>query len=413
MSSPPPGSKNARARAAVDGEPAEESGGLLSRVTRGLRRRVADLRTSNPRSRARRAEARGDLEDATALYMEAGEMSEAARLFALRAETTQEARSRLNLLAQAASVATGETAADLQRRRAKLALDLARAGTIRLSSSELSDLGHTLEELDESVLAASAFSLAGDVEAQTRSLVAAGAIERLEEVLHTQEAQARQKRRLQQLYQRVFDLRLAGRRREALAIARSEGLLTDERAAALVREIDALRAEGPTTRLVVDGSELEVAFGDSITIGRADATITVASPSVSRAHLGIRRASGRIEAFDLGSRNGTFVAGARVEVPVGVGAGLELLLGGDVPMRIEPHGDAVRVEIAGRNLYAPLGPLEIGAWRVEPGDDDWLELSADPAAPVLLGELRVDPVIELCRGDELRERPAGDVRLRV
>ena len=137
----------------------------------------------------------------------------------------------------------------------------------------------------------------------------------------------------------------------------------------------------------------------------------MASPAISRKHLLVRRGTSGPEALDAGSSNGTTLAGASVDVPVSVGDGIELLLGGEVSVAVSPWQGGVRVAVGQRVVYAPLGPLELEGWRVAPGTDDWLELEARTAA--YLGALRVDARIELCRGDTLTREPGGKPVLEV
>ena len=111
-----------------------------------------------------------------------------------------------------------------------------------------------------------------------------------------------------------------------------------------VRELEAKRASGPRADLVIDGQRLELCFGDSVVVGRAEAGINVGSPSVSREHLMIRRGARGPEVVDLGSRNGTTLSGARLDAPVSVGEKLELLLGGEVTLVIEPWQAGVRLQ---------------------------------------------------------------------
>ena len=73
------------------------------------------------------------------------------------------------------------------------------------------------------------------------------------------------------------------------------------------------------------------------------------------------------------------IAGA---IPVAMGAGLELKLGGEVPLRLAASDDlpgALAIEVGGSRYVAPLGParLGIGAWRLESASDGWLELVTD------------------------------------
>jgi hypothetical protein len=165
-------------------------------------------------------------------------------------------------------------------------------------------------------------------------------------------------------------------------------------------------------RLEIDGETFSVLFGERVVVGRAGADLVVSSPSVSREHLSVRCGPSGPELCDEGSRNGTLLGGARIDVPVSVGSGIELALGGDVPLRAAPWGAGVRLDVAGQTLHAPLGPLRIGGLELRMGEERWLELEAS-GEPAVLGKLRVDRKIELCRGDEVRESPDGPVRLKV
>lgn len=382
--------------------------GVLSRVAGLARRRMERGRLS----RARRHEALGRLAQATALYLEAGERDEARRLYLLRAERELEPAERLGLLSQALELAEGDERADILSRRARLKLDLVRLGTLVAGPSELVALGEELEGLGRPLDAAAVYAKAGAADAQARALVAAGEVDKLEEVLDAQQREQRSHRRQEELEQRVRDLELSGSRREALALARSA--VGDEVIAALGRDIELKRCTGPCAHVAIDGEPLEVAFGESVTLGRAEATVIVEAPAVSRRHLEVRRAAGGPEALDLGSSNGTLLAGARLDVPVAVGEGVDLELGGEVPVRIEPWNDGVCIVVGGRRVHAPLGPLPVGPWRIAPApDDEWLELEAPAAEAACRGKFRLDARVQLLSGDALAEHPGGAVRFEV
>lgn len=383
---------------------------LVSRVVGLVRRRMERGRLN----RARRLEALGRLADATAVYLEAGERGEALRLYLLRAEQALDPPERLRLVSQALELADDEMRAELVERRSRLRLDLVKSGSLVLGQSELVTLGEQLEELGEPLEAAGVYARAGAADAQARALVAAGAVDQLEQVLDAEQSRQRSHREHEAHEKRVRDLELSGARRQALELARSPELSGDDRTAARARDIELKRCVGPCAQLLVDGERFQVAFGESITLGRAEATVGLESPAVSRRHLEVRRARSGPEVLDLHSSNGTLIAGARLDVPVAVGNGIDLELGGEVGVRIEPWRDGVRIAVAGRTLHAPLGPLEIGRWRVEPSAEDaWLELVAPRDAPPFCGELRLDPRVQLLAGDALSEEPGAVVRLEV
>lgn len=382
---------------------------LISRTVGFVRRRMERGRLV----RARRQEALGRLGEATALYLEAGERKEALRLYGLRADHALDPAERLQLLSQALELAEEEERPPIAERRARLKLDLVRSGTLVLGSSELVVLGRELEQLGLPLEAAGVYADAGAADAQARALVAAGAVDQLEQVLDAQQTRQRSHRKQEELEQRVRDLELAGSRRRALELARSKALSADGAVVALGRDIELRRSTGPCARLALDGEQLEVAFGGSVTLGRAEATLNIEAPAVSRRHLEVRRTETGPEVLDLGSSNGTLLAGARLDVPLAVGAGVDLELGGEVGVHIEPWRDGVRVAFGGRTVHAPLGPLVVGRWSVEPSEDGWLELSAPADGAPCRGPLRLDARVQLLSGDALSEEPGGPVRLEV
>src|SRR5947209_1393067 len=62
-------------------------------------------------------------------------------------------------------------------------------------------------------------------------------------------------------------------------------------------------------------------------IGRENADLTIDDAEVSRRHVAVRLEGGQVEVEDLGSANGTFVNGTRIEGPVKVGGGAKIRIG--------------------------------------------------------------------------------------
>jgi pSer/pThr/pTyr-binding forkhead associated (FHA) protein len=80
----------------------------------------------------------------------------------------------------------------------------------------------------------------------------------------------------------------------------------------------------------LEGKTIEVT-GDLV-LGRADADADIAidDAEISRRHCVVRQLSGAIEIEDLGSKNGTFVNGGRIDGPTRAGGGAEIRLGATV-----------------------------------------------------------------------------------
>jgi pSer/pThr/pTyr-binding forkhead associated (FHA) protein len=159
-------------------------------------------------------------------------------------------------------------------------------------------------------------------------------------------------------------------------------------------------------------------LGDDVSIGRGDASIVIASRAVSRRHLRVYRApGGALMVEDLGGRNGTLLAGARLAGAVPVGYGLTLQLGGEVKCVVEPSDSGVMLDVAGVRYEAPLGPLAVGDWQVGQegsGDNAYVVLAtkAGGSRP-FLGEYQLAARVELCAGDALAGARGGEPRLRV
>jgi pSer/pThr/pTyr-binding forkhead associated (FHA) protein len=102
---------------------------------------------------------------------------------------------------------------------------------------------------------------------------------------------------------------------------------------------------------VVNGSRARqsVDVTGQLIIGRENADLTLDDAEVSRRHVAVRLEGGQLEVEDLGSANGTFVNGSRIEGPVRVGGGAKIRVGrteievrGVLPASGEKH-DLTRV----------------------------------------------------------------------
>jgi hypothetical protein len=69
---------------------------------------------------------------------------------------------------------------------------------------------------------------------------------------------------------------------------------------------------------------------DEVVIGREDTDLTIDDQDMSRRHAVVRPSEGRLQVEDLGSTNGTFVDGTKIEGPTMLGGGAEIQLGATV-----------------------------------------------------------------------------------
>jgi serine protease Do len=103
------------------------------------------------------------------------------------------------------------------------------------------------------------------------------------------------------------------------------------------REVTVLAGNPSGAHVVVTRGPLAgrcYAVGTELVIGRQDAELLLDDPQVSRRHAVVRAIDGKLEVEDLGSANGTFVNGARVDEPQRLGSGDEIAIG---PVVLEAH----------------------------------------------------------------------------
>lgn len=376
------------------------------------------------RKAARGRELSGDLEGAVEAYLDAELPDEAARVLLLRADAERSAERRLAFCALALQTATDP---DLQKkaraRKALLGFDVLRGKGASLLTSEVLSVARELEDAEELERAADAYALAGDTEGEVRALTAAGAIERLEERLRATEAGARSENERVTVLRRIADLDRTAERREALAAC--DGWLAkhhDEKVASTALSIRARLLRGPIVDLLVDGERMRFALGDEVTLGR-DGTIPVGARAVSRQHVRLFRAGAGPMVEDLGTRNGTTLAGARLTAPVPIGAGVTIKLGGEVPCTItlvdatEAHGPLLAVNVGGDRYLTALGALTLFGWQLlslREGGSAFVALRTPPGAPAaFLGSYQLAREVELCAGDAISTARGARARLQA
>jgi serine protease Do len=109
--------------------------------------------------------------------------------------------------------------------------------------------------------------------------------------------------------------------------------------AAAPRNVTVLATNPRGPHLLVSDGPLagrRFAIGDGLIVGRQDADLLLDDPQVSRRHAVVRPVDGHLEIEDLGSINGTFVNGARVDGPRRLSPGDEIAIG---PIVLEAHMD--------------------------------------------------------------------------
>ncbi|HNS99918.1 MAG TPA: FHA domain-containing protein [Polyangiaceae bacterium] len=383
--------------------------GLLSRLVHRLTHNTVEDQGS-------RFEAQGRLEEAYEAYVSSGQLEQAIRVLLVRADSELDLQKRLALL----QVAVSRTAADspfgreTRQRAASLRLDLAKNSKGSMLQTELLALAELLESLDMKREAADAFGLLGDSDNQSRLLAGCGAIDALESLLENQQEQRNQQRQREDLWKEIHRLEAIGQRIACLKLAQQwlESHPEDEPIAAFSRAVNArlIRSNGISLR--VNDEVLHIVTDHPLTLGRADCSIDIPSPALSRQHLQVRRAQEQLIVEDLGSRNGTWLAGVRLDGPLPIGNGIDLLLGGQVPLHIEPWNQGVSLRFANQHIVAPLGPLLIADFTLCRSDTGCMQLHGQTNTPIL-NDLSAEKCIDLAIGDKIKSLRSGPVLLEV
>lgn len=292
----------------------------------------------------------------------------------------------------------------------------ARAPMTELLRREVSVAARELEELGEHELAAEGYALVEDRESQARALAQAGSVDRLDALLDEQQSQERNDRTRREAQDTFTSLVASGQRRDAVLVARASG---DDLLRERARALEARRPASNAVRLQLAGRSFAVVLGDEVVIGRAPegsgeptGAIAVASVALSRKHVALLRRGQEVFVRDLGSRNGTFLRGLRLAGEVSIGYGLDLDLGGEVPLSVRRTDDlpgAVAVVVGGMRHVAPLGAAQLGMgkWRLERGPDSWVELVTDDDPPAHAGSIRLVPRVSLLVGDAIASERGG------
>ncbi|MBK8256207.1 MAG: FHA domain-containing protein [Polyangiaceae bacterium] len=376
----------------------------------------------NRKKAARAKELAGDLEGAVEAYLDANLTDDAARVLLLRADAERSPEKRMAFCALALSTATDvELQKKARGRKALLGFDLLKGKGASVLTSEVLGVARELEEADELERAADAYALAGDTEGEVRVLTAAGAIERLEERLRATEMSAKSENERVTVLRKIADFDRTAERRSALSAC--DAWLAkhhDEKVAGLALAIRARLLRGPIVDLVVDGERRRFVIGGEVTLGR-DGTIPIGARAVSRKHVRLFREGGAAMVEDLGTRNGTTLAGARLMAPVPVGDGITIKLGGEIPCVLTPlaatedRGALIEISVSGDKYYATLGTLSLFGWHIveqHDGAASYVVLRTPAGGmPPFLGEYQLAHEVELCAGDAIAKARGGRARL--
>jgi len=374
--------------------------------------------------RALTAEASGDFLAAARSYALCGESQKVCDMHLADARRHSDLDERINALRNALGFAENDGCVLVQRLLAEaLRRDGQRRGEdTREGRESLMEAGELLAEGQSFEAAGECFIAAKKVEAAIDAYSRAGQLEKVEELLATQE---RHTTRDRELHHHFSDYQLymgGGRRDQALSELRACVEIAPRKGdyRRLLTDLEGQLLREDRVELHCDGRRLFVLGGDDLLVGRdGDCKLVVRGPSVSRRHARILfdKDNQRFQVADAGSRNGTLLDGLTIAGKLALPARARIGLGDRTWLAAEHlAGETLRLEVEGtsrdmgqRAIYIPLGRvlLQHGDDRFPPallvfkGGRPWIETAGDDKLELELNGKRVLGAIQAIVGDEI------------
>lgn len=344
--------------------------------------------------------------------MQAGLDDEAGRALLLAASRSSTSAEQVEHLREALRLLPPE---DRARREAIEALDRAlpeaygATGPWTHTQREaLRETAALLEEVGMAEQAASLWERLGRSDDVARALIAAGEVERLEELLEARNRDAARQGGIEALLRDHERMLSVGARIEALDALRQAAALAPEDAS-LAERVHQLEARLPApyqVHLRIDGRRLVCLGKLSFTLGR-QADIPLRGASISREHARLVLRDHRWRLQDLDSRNGILLRGVPIAKEIEIRDGLEIGLGEDLSFQAHPEVRRIVLKILdgpdrGLEIIAGAGPLRLAAiFATVDFPNARALLTADSGLELSLDGQRCAAPIELLQGDTI------------
>ena len=362
--------------------------------------------------KARRAEGKGDYREAAALYAELDMPEEAAKALLFHAARAGELEERLAAYHDALRWLPEDhpQRVDVDAQIGLAVLDDAQRRGVHTAEERrrLEDAARRLERSEKESEAATAFELLGRTDDVARCLQKAGEVERLEALLEETTKASREARALRRFvgeYEMAMGVGARIEARAALEKALEES--PDDRSVPdLLRRLEQRWPTSRRVRLRVEDRDYVFVGRDGVEVGR-DADVIIRGTSVSRRHTSLSLEGEEIVVRDLGSRNGTLLAGVPIAAELRVSGATEIGLGDDVTLEVERVSGAIRIEVLGgldRGQVVWVGTHALRAERLAasvtfPGGHP--TITPDAGVKARLGTQPVAAPVNLLIGDRL------------
>jgi pSer/pThr/pTyr-binding forkhead associated (FHA) protein len=378
------------------------------------------------------AEAAGDYAEAARAYALAGERARVAEMHLLRAERAPSPAAKLHELRAAVRWADPEEPEGRQARRrvARALFTWARTSSL-ISEAErqvVRDAASLFAETGDLTGAGECHEFIGDELAAADAYQRAGDVDKLEAVLQREELRRRRENRIRDDYEE-YRLALAGGERDrALEAIRGcvEAPLPKEGSPEQMRERgsyarleEELRARLITSSVLTlrssastGSSERRYVGAFPLTLGReAGCQVTLRDAGISRQHAAIAFDGERFSVRDLGSKNGTTLAGVRIAGALPLMSEGQIGLGDHCVIGFVVAGETLHLTVTGGldrglTIVAGSGALDVDDVAELQFLDGRPRLSARGGRLLYLNGVQVGGAVQLISGDlvELGER---------
>ncbi len=351
------------------------------------------------------AEAAGHLEQAAEHYVLAGEHAEAARVHLARAERAEGRAAEIDALRDALHWAGNHPEVGMRIKRALGRALLARvraegiatardqqrvreAAALLMAGGDYAHAGEALESID-------------DVQGAVAAYSEGGLVERMEEVLASEDQRSRRESSLREAFAN-YELHMRmGARDEALAQLRTCIEIAERKAdyRHLVSELEARLITGGKVVLQPRGhSAVIICAATEVTIGRDPlCDMPLRATGVSRRHVGIEvgpaGSKSRFHLRDLGSRNGTQLAGMAITGRLPLGSDTSFSLGDDCEIACD------MVEPGPLLVLRAMRGLDEGRVLVAMGEDEAVDLELILSLPLAIRVRKGRPFLRCTAAD--------------
>lgn len=364
---------------------------------------------------ARRLENTGKYLESVGAYEACKQATEALRVAELWADLSQSPSQKSLALSHAVRLAKLADAGRVAELRLRYVLSRWQWHTERslvMTQGDLVSVAGELDELGEPEVAADAYLAASQRSKAIDVLQRAGKIDAVEKLLGKENQNLKVANLRKALEAKIWEQDAVGQRLRACETARElVTLIDDAESQRLLKKLEGKLLTKGGLVLVFGGERCVWWVQHEWTVGRAGTDLVIGSAALSRTHVRFfRDDKGVVTMRDCESRNGTFVASARVADTLPITANVDVRLGGEVLLSLGlDNAGHLRCVVGDTVHIVTLGEGVLGPWRLQRTPEGIVRLAvpAGAACPVLANGFMAPEGIDLVVGDVVQSTRSG------